>query len=339
MGCDPGVLTGSLSLEDGRDLFSRVWRTPIPVKKGLDLLDMMDAAEEGRFKALWAIGYDIFLTNANANFTKRALERLEVVIVQDMFMNETAREFGSVFLPVASSFEKDGTFMNAERRIQRVRKAIDPMGTSKPDWEIISDVARAMGNGNLFDFLSATEIWNEIRSVWKAGSGISYERLERGGLQWPCPTEDHPGTQVLHTETFSAGKLAELRQVEYRATREAVDEEYPFTLITGRTLYQFNAGTMTSRTANTLLRPHDCLDMSAEDAQRLALRDGARVRVRSRYGNAILTIRIVDSVRSGELFATFHTPDVFLNYLTSPHRDSHMSTPEYKVTAVRVEKI
>ena len=147
MGCDPGILTGSVSLKEGRDLFSSVWRATIPTRKGLNLLDMLDAAEDGRFKALWAIGYDIFLTNANADSTRRALERMELVIVQDMFLNETAREFGNVFFPAASSFEKDGTFMNAERRIQRVRKAIDPVGASRPDWEIICDVARAMGKG------------------------------------------------------------------------------------------------------------------------------------------------------------------------------------------------
>jgi formate dehydrogenase major subunit len=256
-----------------------------------------------------------------------------------MFLNETAREFGSVFLPAASSFEKDGTFMNAERRIQRVRKAIEPVGASRPDWEIICDVARAMGRGESLRFNSAKEIWNEIRSVWKAGAGISYERLEQAGLQWPCPSEDHPGTQVLHAETFPGGRRAGLRQIEYRPSGEAADEEYPFTLITGRTLYQFNAGTMTSRTSNSVLRPHDCLDISAEDAGRLGLSDGARVRIRSHYGEAILPIKIENAVRPGELFATFHTPEVFLNNVTSPHRDNYVSTPEYKVTAVRLERV
>jgi formate dehydrogenase major subunit len=339
MGCDPGVLTGSIFLEDGRDLFSGVWQTPVPAQKGLDLIGMLDAAETGQFKALWAIGYDIALTNPNAYSTSRALQRLDLVIVQDMFLNETATEFGTVFLPVASSFEKDGTFMNAERRIQRVRKAIEPIGASKSDWEIICEVARTMGKSTLFDFSSAEQIWNEIRSVWKAGAGITYERLERGGLQWPCPAENHPGTEILHAEAFSNGKWASLRRIEYQATAEAADGDYPFTLITGRTLYQFNAGTMTSRTANTLLRPHDCLDISAEDAERLELSDGQRVRLRSRYGEAILPIKIGDSVRPGELFATFHTPEVFLNYVTSPHRDHFVSTPEYKVTAVHIETI
>jgi formate dehydrogenase major subunit len=339
MGCDPGVLTGSISLKDGRDLFSGVWQTPVPAQKGLDLIGMLDAATTGQFKALWAIGYDIALTNPNAHATRRALQCLDLVIVQDMFLNETAKEFGTVFLPVASSFEKDGTFMNAERRIQRVRKAIEPVGASKSDWEIICDVAHAMGKGTLFEFSSAEQIWNEIRSVWKAGAGISYQRLESGGLQWPCPAEDHPGTEILHAEAFSIGKRASLRRIEYKKTMEATDEDYPFTLITGRTLYQFNAGTMTSRTANTLLRAHDCLDISTEDSERLGLSDGQHVRICSRYGETILPIKIQDSVRPGELFATFHTPEVFLNYVTSPHLDKFVSTPEYKVTAVRLEII
>jgi formate dehydrogenase major subunit len=339
MGCDPSILTGSVSLKEGHDFFSAVWQATVPTRKGLNLLDMLDAAEAGKFKALWAIGYDIFLTNANADSTRRALERMELVIVQDMFLNETAREFGSVFLPAASSFEKDGTFMNAERRIQRVRKAIAPVGASKSDWEIICDVARAMGKCEFFNFSTPEEVWNEVRSVWKAGAGISYQRLEGGGLQWPCPAEDHPGTQTLHVGAFSVGKKAALRRVEYRPTKEVADKEYPFILNTGRTLYHFNAGTMTLRTANTLLRPHDCLVISAEDAGRLGLSNGQRVRVRSRYGEAILPIKIEDSVRPGELFATFHTPGVFLNYVTSPHRDKYVSTPEYKVTAVRIETI
>jgi formate dehydrogenase major subunit len=338
MGCDPGILTGSISLRDGHDLFSRVWRTPVPTQKGLSMLGMLDAAADGRFKALWAIGYDIYLTNANAQATRRALQRLELIVIQDMFLNETAREFGHVFLPAASSFEKTGTFMNAERRIQLVRKAIEPIGASRSDWEIICDLARAMGKGKSFSYSSPEDIWEEIRTVWNAGAGISYKRLESGGLQWPCPAEDHPGTKVLHAIAFSLGTQAALRMIEHRPPSETPNEEYPFILNTGRTLYHFNAGTMTLRTSNKLLRPRDCLDISTEDARRLELSNGKSVRICSRYGQAVLPIKIEDSVRPGELFATFHTPEVFLNNVTSPHRDNYVGTPEYKVTAVRIER-
>ncbi|MGH9931131.1 MAG: formate dehydrogenase subunit alpha [Pyrinomonadaceae bacterium] len=338
MGCDPGVLTGSVAMNEAKALFENAWRAPIPERRGLNMLEMVDAAGAGKLKALWAIGYDLALTNANATATDRALHKLDLVIVQDMFLNETARQFGSVFLPAASSFERDGTFMNAERRIQRIRKAIEPIGQSKSDWEIICAVAKAMGKGEFFDYTSAEEIWSEIRTVWPAGNGVTYARIEKGGLQWPCPTEDHPGTEVLHRETFQVGKKAALRRVPYRPTKETVSEEFPFLLVTGRALYQFNAGTMTMRTRNAELRATDLLDICHADAARLRLQNGERVRVRSRHGETIMPIRITPSVRPGEIFATFHTTEIFLNRLTSPRRDRYVKTPEYKVTAVCLEK-
>jgi formate dehydrogenase major subunit len=338
MGCDPGILTGSVSLNDARPLFESVWHATVPHEHGLNMLEMMDAAEAGKLKALWTIGYDVALTNANTSATERALRSLDLVIVQDLFLNETARQFGSVFLPAASSFERDGTFMNAERRIQRIRKAIQPVGQSKPDWEIICALAKAMGKGAFFNYNSAEEIWDEIRAVWPAGRGITYQRLEDGGLQWPCPDVNDPGTKFLHAESFPIGKKAALRRIPYRPTKEVTTEEFPFLLVTGRTLYQFNAGTMTMRTANTELRATDLLDVSAEDANALKLQDGEHVRIRSRYGEAELPIRITSLVRRGELFATFHTAEAFLNRLTSPHRDRFVKTPEYKITAVKIEK-
>jgi formate dehydrogenase major subunit len=337
MGCEPDNLTGFVSLADGKAEFEKIWGATIPTAPGLNLMRMMDAAGEGKLKALWAIGYDILLTNANAHATRDAMRNLELVIVQDMFLNETAREFGTVFLPACSSFEKDGTFMNAERRVQRVRKAIEALGESKSDWEIICDIARAMGRGEGFAFHSAEEIWNEVRRVWPAGRGIAYARIEAAGLQWPCPTEDHPGTTMLHAETFPMGKRAALRRIAYRATSETASEEYPFLLVTGRTLYQFNAGTMTLRAKTRELRAEDLLEISPADAERLGLADGERVRVKSRYGEALLPARITSAVKLGELFATFHTPALFLNHVTSPHRDGYVGAPEYKVTAVNIE--
>jgi formate dehydrogenase major subunit len=339
MGCEPGNLTGMTALDDGRTLFEKVWGVPVPKTRGLDLMQMMDAASERQLKALWAIGYDVALTNPNANATAQSLKSLQFVIVQDMFVNEIARECGTVFFPVASSFERDGTFMNSERRIQRVRKAIKAPEDVKSDWEIICELARAMGKGKFFDFDSPEQIWGEIRSVWKAGHGITYARLEEAGLQWPCPTEDHPGTAVLHTKSFPSGPRAPLKRIEFDASDETTSPEFPFLLTTGRTLYQFNAGTMTMRTPNIKLRSTDTLNISAEDSARLDLRDGERVRVRSHHGEVLAPIRIKQSVKPGELFATFHTSDVFLNRLVGPGRDSIVHTPEYKVVAVRIEKL
>jgi formate dehydrogenase major subunit len=339
MGCEPDNLTGMINLDEGRTLFESVWRAPLPRTKGLDLMEMMDAASEGKLTALWAIGYDVALTNPNANATAQSLKSVEFVIAQDMFLNEIARAYGSVFFPAASSFERDGTFMNSERRIQRLRKAIEPPGDAKADWEIICELARAMGKGEFFDFQSPEEIWEEIRAVWKAGHGITYARLEHGGLQWPCPAEDHPGTTVLHTKSFPSGARAPLKRIEFAASTETTSPDFPFLLTTGRTLYQFNAGTMTMRTANVELRPTDTLDISAEDATRLDLREAEHVRVRSHHGEVLAPVRINPAVKAGELFATFHTCDVFLNRLIGPGRDNVVHTPEYKVVAVRVEKL
>ncbi len=337
MGCDPGILTGSASISDAKGSFESVWGMQIPTSRGLNMIEMMDAASAGELKALWTIGYDILLTNANARSTEQAIQSLDLLIVQDMFMNETAR-FASLFLPACSSFERDGTFMNAERRIQRVRKVIAPVGQSKSDWEIICAVARAMDKGEFFNHSSAAEIWNEIRSVWPAGRGITYERLENQGIQWPCFDETDRGTTALHTETFALGRTTALRRIPYRPTTETIDDEFPFLLNTGRTLYQFNAGTMTRRTPNLELLSRDYLDMSPEDAGRLQLKTGERVRIRSRFGEATMPVRISSTVRPSELFATFHTAEVFLNRITSPHRDRYVKTPEYKVTAVSIVK-
>jgi formate dehydrogenase major subunit len=338
MGCEPGNLTGFVPLEQGRDLFEAEWRAPVPRSTGMNLLQMLDAAAAGRLKALWAIGYDVALTNPNASATRAALARLDLVIVQDLFLNELARDFAHIVLPACSSFEKDGTFMNSERRVQRVRRAVAPVGESRADWEILCDVAKAMGHGDQFRFHSAEDIWNEIRRVWMAGAGISYARLEHGGLQWPCPTEDHPGTAILHRDTFPGGKTAPLKRIEFTPTEETTCAEFPFLLTSGRALHQFNAGTMTMRTPSAQLRGTDTLDLAPADASRLGLRDGDRVRVRSRHGEAVMPVKVDARVKAGELFATFHAAEVFLNQVTGPHRDRLAHTPEYKVVAVNLEK-
>lgn len=339
MGCDPANLTGSIALDDGRALFESVWNAPVPHEKGLNLLEMMDSASDGDFKALWSIGYDIYLTNADAHETERALRAMELVIVQDMFLNETAREFAHVFLPAASSFEKDGTFMNGERRVQRIRRAVTPRGNSKSDWEIICELAAAMDKGEYFDFHSPEEIWNEIRAVWKASYGITYERLEDHGLQWNCFSESDAGTEVLHKDSFPLGKRAALKRIAFAPTEEIVSAEFPFLLTTGRTLFHFNAGTMTQRTNNAKLRPSDLLEMNPFDAERLSFKNGEIVNLQSRYGEAKIPVHINAKVKKGELYATFHNPEIFLNKLTGTHRDRLVKTPEYKVTAVRIDKI
>jgi len=339
MGCDPGILTGSIAVETGKDLFESVWHRPVPLESGLNQLQMVDAAKAGKLKALWTIGYDVFLSNANSNETARSFDNLELVIIQDIFMNETARHFGTVFLPACTSFEKDGTFMNGERRVQRIRKAVEPRGESRNDQDIICDLAAAMGFASDFDFWSAEEVWNEVRAVWPAGYGMTYDRLERRGLQWPCPSVEHPGTEILHGESFSHGPTAALKRIKYRPTKEKVSDEYPFLLTTGRVLEQFNAGTMTMRTPNKRIRPTDRLMVSPRDALRLSLTPGEKVRMYSRHGEAMLPVEVSDKMREGELFASFHDPSVFLNFATSNVRDRFTQACEFKVTAVNIDKL
>ncbi len=340
MGCEPAHLTGYARVAENAARFESVWGAPVPRERGLTMLAMIDAAARGELRALWSIGYDMLLTNANVAATRAALGEVELVIVQDLFLNETAKEFGTVFFPAASSFEKDGTFMNAERRVQRVRRAIAPVGGSLADWEIVCRVAKAMGHSKGFEFASAEEIWNEVRVVWPKGGGITYSRLDRdGGLQWPCTSETDPGQAILHTHAFPHGEKARLRSIEYRPAPEAATSDFPFLLITGRTLYQFNAGTMTMRTPNEVMRPADTLDIAPEDAARLGVVEAELVRVISRHGEVSLPVRVDARVQCGQLFATFHSTAAWVNLVTGPGRDAFTGTPDYKVTAVRIASL
>ncbi|MFP5383020.1 MAG: formate dehydrogenase subunit alpha, partial [Gammaproteobacteria bacterium] len=257
MGCEPATLTGAQDLHNAevRQRFESRWQTPLPPKPGLDLPGMIDAAASGRLKALWAFGYDIALTLPNKQRTDAALANVDMVIVQDLFLNETARVCGTVFLPAASVFERDGTFMNSDRRVQRVRAAIPAPGDARPDWWIIQQIAQRMSHGNGFAFDSAGAIWDEVRALWPAGAGLSYARPEHESLNWPCPDEHHPGTPVLHREGFAHAERTVLACIPFVPTREQCDADFPLLLTTGRTLHHFNAGTMTYRTPNRLLRP------------------------------------------------------------------------------------
>jgi formate dehydrogenase major subunit len=339
MGCEPKKLTGFVALDAARERFETSWNRALPTEPGLDMLSMLDAAEAGALSALWVMGYDILHTNPNRAATARALAGLSLLVVQDLFLTETARDYAHVVFPAASSFEKEGTFMNAERRVSRVRKVVDAPGASLPDYQPLCDVAKRMGRGEGFTFESAEEIWNEVRSVWPAGAGMSYARLNQHGLQWPCPDERHPGTPRLHTTDFTIGARAPFALVQRREAGEQADTEYPFILITGRRLMQFNAGTMTRRTLNQQLCPTDVLEIHPEDARALGIAEGSSVSIRSRHGKTELPAHLIDSLRRGEVFSTFHDPGARVNDLTSSVRDPLTHTPEYKVTAVQLSAV
>lgn len=338
MGCDPGIMAGAQPVQEARPAFEEAWNSALPKGRGLHLMEMIDAAADGTLKALVVIGYDIAATLANESAVRDALEKIDLVVVVDLFMTETARDFGHVFLPAASALEKDGTFMNGERRVARVRKLVEPPGTARADWDILCDLAGRMGARDQFSYADPEAVWDEIRAVWPAAAGIRYARLDAGGLQWPCPEEDHPGTGTLHSQAFGHGVRTRLRRLSFHETKERTDAAYPLMLTTGRNLYQFNVGTMTRRSRNLAQRPTDTLDLSPEDAAELAISEGDLVVLESRYGSAEVPARIDTRLPKGRVFATFHDPSRHINRVTSHHRDRMVGAPEYKRTAVRVRK-
>ena len=341
MGSDPNYFTGysPISNAEARAKIEAFYGVKLPKERGLDAVQIVEAAEAGNLDVLWAIGYDIMQSHADIVRTQRVLENVPLVVVQDLFMNETARAIGTVFLPAAASFEKDGTFMNSERRIQRVRKAVEPVGEAVADWIPVCEVAKRMGMKG-FDFKDAEDIWNEVRALWPDGSGISYAKMDReGGIQWPCRDEAHPGTVRLHSETFTLGDRAPFSRPEQMPLQEQPTGEFPLLLVTGRTLYAYNAGTMTDRTRNLELRPIDTLDLHPDDADELGIADGDELKIVSHWGEASLPARRDARVKRGEVFATFHTPAAHVNRLLGPHRDNKVNTPAYKRTAVRLEKL
>lgn len=336
MGCEPKRLTGYQPFESARASHEALWGVTLP-PPGWDALEMIDQALEGHLKALLVVGYDLLLSHPQYDRTAAALAKLKGLIVVDLFMNETAEDYGTIFLPAASSFEKEGTFMNGERRVQRVRAALPPRGESKPDHWILAELAKRLGHGPAFSYDKPSAIWDEVRSLWPAVAGMSYERLERGGLQWPCPDETHPGTRILHQARFPIGERATFRLLEWSPSPEQAHPDHPFVLTTGRSLYHFNAATMTDRSGARQLHSPDAVDMHPEDAAALAIREGTPVTLRSRHGSIQMKAHLTARMRRGDLFCTFHATELKVNRITGPGRDPITHTPEYKVTAVRVD--
>jgi formate dehydrogenase major subunit len=339
MGCEPARLTGYQKFAQARATHEAVWGVDLPTEPGLTALGMLEAAGEDRLKALLVIGYDPLMSHPNAERTAENLNGLDDLVVVDLFMTETAKAFGTVFLPAASPFEKEGTFMNGERRVQRVREVLSPRGSSRTDLEIICGLAERLGAGPHFQYSSAAAVWDEARRTWPAIAGISHARLDRdGGLQWPCPSEDHPGTPILHREGFQGGGKAVFSPLVWIPSQEAVDGKYPFLLNTGRGLFHFNAATMTGRSRNRDLGPDDRLELHPADAAGLGVLEGDPVQVRSRHGAFTLRAQLTERVRPGEPFATFQAVEAYVNRATGSGGDRVTGTPEYKVTAVSLRK-
>jgi len=339
MGALPNVYPGyqAVSAPAIREKFGTAWGCSLPSSPGLSLVEMFDAAYRKEIKALYLVGENPALSDPDVQHVRQGLARLEFLIVQDIFLSETA-EFAHVVLPAASFAEKDGTFTNTERRVQLVRKAIEPIGGSKPDWWIVCEVARRLGTTG-FDYSHPSDIMEEIRKLTPSYGGISCDRLGNEGLQWPCPSEDHPGTCILHTNTFVRGK-GRFMPLKYTPPAEMPDADYPLILSTGRSLYHFHTGTMTRKVAGlNVIEPEAAVEINPEDASRLGISQGDKVKISSRRGEVIVKAKVTDSFAPGVVFMTFHFAESAANILTNPKLDPVSKIPELKVAAVKVEKL
>jgi formate dehydrogenase alpha subunit len=338
MGGLPNFYTGYQRVDDPavQQKFEKAWGVSLPPRPGLTLMEMMKGVAEGKVKALFILGENPFLSDPNMNQVKEELKHLDLLVVQDIFLTETA-ELAHVVLPGVSFAEKDGTFTNTERRVQRVRKAIDPIGKSRPDWQILCDLSSRLGYP--LEYSSPKEIMDEIASVTPSYGGMQYARLEGVGLQWPCPTQDHPGTLLLHKDKFSRGK-GKFHITPYAPAQELPDEKYPFLLTTGRVLYHYH--TVISRKSKGLseIYPEGVIEINPEDAQRLGIKpDNGLVEVSSRRGKVQVKSKVSDNLPRGVVFMTFHFKEAAANLLTIDALDPVAKIPEFKVCAVQIRKL
>jgi formate dehydrogenase alpha subunit len=338
MGALPNVYPGYQGVTDIaiKKKFEDAWGTNLNPTAGLTLPEIFDAIHHGKIKALYIIGENPVLTDPDANHVIEALKKLEFLVVQDIFLTETC-QLADIVLPAASFAEKDGTFTNTERRVQRVRKAIEPVGNSKPDWWITCQIAQRMG-GKGFSFEHPAEVLEEIARLTPSYGGITYERLEKGGLQWPCPTPEHPGTAILHTQLFTRGK-GRFVPLEFKPPKELPDNDYPLMLTTKRSLYHYHTGSMTRRVKglNTLLG-EELVEINPKDASTLGIADGEVVKVTSRRGQVVAKAKVTEATPTGVISMDFHFAESPANVLTNPALDPVAKIPEFKVCAVRVEK-
>jgi len=339
MGALPNVYPAYQSVADANNKakFEAAWGATLSDKIGLTVMEMMDAAHAGKIQAMYIIGENPPLSEPDAQHVIAALRKLDFLVVQDIFMTETAQE-ADVVLPAASFAERDGTFTNTERRVQMIRKAIAPVGETMPDWQITCRIAQKMGARG-FDFKNAQEIMTEINKVTPSYGGITHARLEKGGLQWPCPNAEHPGTPILHTSTFTRGK-GRFMSLSYRPPAELPDATYPLMLTTGRALYHYHTGTMTRKVKglNELLN-ENLMEINPVDADKLQITDGEMVKVSSRRGNIIAKAKITDVSPAGLVYMNFHFAESAANILTNTAIDPVSKIPELKVCAVKVEKL
>jgi formate dehydrogenase alpha subunit len=337
MGALPNFLPGyqKLDNQEVREKIEKLWGAKLPSNSGLTVVEMFDAILKGKIKAMYIMGENVMLSDPNIHHVEEALKKLEFLVVQEMFLSETAK-FADVVLPSCSFAEKDGTFTNTERRMQRVRKAIEPIGESKPDWQIIVELAQRMGYP-MPNYQGPAEIMDEIASLTPIYGGIDYSRLDTQGLFWPCPDKMHPGTKILHQNKFSRG-LGKFHRLEYKPPAEETDEDYPLILTTGRILYHYHTGTMTRRVDGlNQIVPTGYVELNPSEGKKYGLKDGELANVSSRRGSILTKVSLTERVAPGVVFIPFHFAETAANILTNDALDPEAKMPELKVCAVRLD--
>jgi len=317
-----------------RAKFQQAWGVSLSDKPGLTLVEMMHAAAEGKIKGMYIMGENPLLSDPDLSHVEAGLKNLDFLVVQDIFLTETAKH-AHVVLPSACFAEKEGTFTNSERLVQRVRKAVGAPGEAKPDWEIIVELARRLGYP--MDYSNTREIMGEINRLAPSYGGITYEKIEKAGVPWPCPTPDHPGTAFLHKDRFTRGRGL-FHAIDYQEAAELPDTEYPLLLTTGRVLYHYHTGTMTRIGHGITERcPESLVEVNPLDAAQIGVREGDFITVTSRRGAVRARAKLTDRSPAGTVFMNFHFREVAVNLLTNPALDPVAKIPEYKVCAVKIK--
>jgi formate dehydrogenase alpha subunit len=338
MGGLPNVFTGyqPVNNPDAIKKMEAAWGvTGLSDKIGLKVTEMLPKAHSGELKALYIIGENPLVSDADLNHAESSLKHLEFLVVQDIFMTETAK-LADVVFPSACFAEKEGTFSNTERRVQRIRKAVEPPGESWDDWKTTCEIATRMGYPMSYE--NSEAIFKEIATVTPSYGGITYDRIEDEGIHWPCPTADHQGTPVLHIGQFPIGKGV-FFAIDFIPPAEKADEEYPLYLTTGRVLYQYHTGTMTRKTEGLNERaPGSFVEISHKDAEKYGVKDGAKVSIASRRGEIEARVEISDKAVDGTVFIPFHFAEAAANKLTNAALDPVSGIPEFKVCAVKLSK-
>jgi formate dehydrogenase alpha subunit len=338
MGCVPDFLPGyqKLPIPLVREKFEKTWGVTLSSGKGLTATEMTTAAFKGTLKALYIMGENPVMSDADMHHTMQAFGKLDFMIVQDIFFTETAA-LADVVLPSACFAEKDGTFTNTARMVQRVRKAVEPPGEAKEDSAIIIELAKRLGYEMRYNVIE--EVFHEAGKLWPALAGITYKRIAKTGLQWPCPTNDHPGTQYLFKGGFPRGRAA-FTAVEYKPPHELPDHEFPFLLSTGRQLFQYHTGTMTRRIdAIDKISPCAYVEIHPGDAESIGIHDGDTVQVSSRRGAIHVRALLSERPSKGVVFIPFHFKEAAANILTNGAVDPVSKIPEFKVCAVRIDPV